>query len=283
MTCKTLFRSVIWLLALGVLTAGSALAQTRLTLAIECGAQGQVDQPHRLTVTVTKCDDNTDTTVTIPVQAQTETSAIADTTARALSKKGVTGTTSGETTNKRYTGSPHKAEDIIIPAGYKVKSVKVEKKPKNEWQCDDGHLQAYIGKKQVSNQVITKGARKPGGRAAASVQPFSWLDIEITNATWTEPTLVLDLYEEPNEDGTQNVHTFEQTFPAGTPTADALKALGDHLESLGMVVLYPSETHLMVDIAASGLPIVEGSFAALVTELSPIGSNPAVEYSFDLQ
>jgi hypothetical protein len=287
MTHKTWFRSLLWLLASGLLVAASAAAQTRLTLAIECGGQGQVDQPHRVTVTVTNCADNTDTTVTIPVQAQTETSAIADTTARALAKKGVAGASSGETTNPRYENKKHQAEDIIIPAGYKVKSVKIEKKPNNTWECNDGHLQAYIGKEKVSNQdakqriALTKSVDRLPLIDADEV--FTWLDIEVIAASWSEPTLVLDLYEPPAADGTQVVHTYEHTSPPGTSTADAVKQLGDYLESLGMVVLYASPTHLMVDIAASGLPIVEGYFSAQVTELSPIGSTTDVEYHFDLQ
>ena len=45
----------------------------------------------------------------------------------------------------------------------------------------------------------------------------------------------------------------------------------------------PPRTSENAPRAASGLPIVEGYFSAQVTELSPIGSNPSVEYSFDLQ
>jgi len=285
----------VCVLLLVLAVAGTAEAQdesseTRLTLAVECGGQGQVDDPHRLTVTVENCDTGDETTVTIPVQPQTDSSAIADTLATVLDKKGVSGTTSEETTNGRYgKNSKHKAEDVVIPEGYKVGNVKVEKKPDDEWQCDDGHLQAYIGETQVSNTDDSDqdssqlSSRRASGFVAPMPTPYDWLKIDVPASNVSELALVLDLYEPADPNGTTVVHSYENAFPPGTTVQEALQELGTYLEDLGMTVLYPTDHQLEAHIAASGLPIVEGSFSAQVLERAPDGETRWVEFSFDLE
>ncbi len=269
-----------------LLGTGVASAQSRLTIAIECGAQGQVDDPHRLTVTVTNTATNQDTTVTIPVQAQTDSSAVADTLATVLDKKGISGTTSSETTNKRYGSSKHKAEDVEIPAGYKVKKVKVEKQKKDNgpFECDDGHLQAYIGKKQVSNKARSDdraaSVSGPVGSlvvAPQPVAPFKTLAIEILGNDASDLIFVLDLYA---GGGSVN-HSFEKTFRTGTSAADALKEVGTFLASLGAFVAYPGVESLEADLSGSSLGITEAYFSAQAVEQVPYGESRTIEFSFD--
>ena len=101
------------------------------TIWVCCGSQGIVDQAHTMQVDVEDADGNC-TSVTIDIPALTDSEAMAGLLETELEMKGVSDTTTGESSQK----PANQAEDVTLPDGYSVKCVVVKKGGSK----DDGHL-----------------------------------------------------------------------------------------------------------------------------------------------
>jgi hypothetical protein len=104
-----------------------------VTIAIECGSQGIVDEDHRVTLTVKNDMTGQERTVTADVRKLTDSEGVCGSLVHALK----IGAEHKETKNPRYTGSPQKAQDLCLPAGWQAKKMTVEKRDGSGFHGDD--------------------------------------------------------------------------------------------------------------------------------------------------
>lgn len=218
--------------ALTTMAAAQQAPSTRLTFQV-CCPDNQVDARHRVTVVITK-PDNTKVTVTVEIPAQNGSEGIALRVANALEAKGVPAT-KAETTKKNADKALN--EDVVIPEGHKVDSVKVEKKPGKDWENDDGHLKVYNGKTKLSGQRIGSG-----GNGAS----ITTLVLAIRQSTAVPLRLGLDIYG-VDAAGSNVAIEYTQTTSSGSVPA-AMQSLASYLTSLGFTTSFGSTGELHVNL-----------------------------------
>ena len=116
---------------------GQISESTPVTIAIECGSQGTVDEDHRVMLTLTR--NGQDVTVTAEVRQLTDAEGICGTLVHRLEPLGIQAHHT-ETSNSRYKSSPQKAQDLHFSNGWQATRMIVEKRERTGFHGDDGHL-----------------------------------------------------------------------------------------------------------------------------------------------
>lgn len=221
--------------------SGGSTSST-VTVVVCCSSQGIVDDDHKVKLTVT--GPNGDCMVMLSVESYSESESIAGGLAILLNEVCGTGASSKETMNKRFKNSPHTAQDLCLPSGWKVKEVTVERRTSNGFQPNDGQLKVYDGKKKISNDDAI---------IQPSLRYFRNLEFHLVDFTGAPLALELDLYAPNTEYHHKSVYPVLPAHP--------LSGLGTWLQGLGATVSYPSARKMTAMLPVS-LAIEEVWFMA---------------------
>jgi len=236
------------LLAFGL---GEAQAQeTRITIAVECGAQGVVDQDWTIEFDLYDAQGkkvNTDP-IKVSVPDGTGSAAAADRMAIACDlHAGADAADRQETTHQKYGGDTGKlkAEDVVLKNGYTIKNLKTKKEGKVD--CD--HLKVFQGKKQLNKRTA-----KTADHAAALdlLPPAEPLTLELTG--YSVQSLGIDLlFGGTSSDGTTYLYEYSQVFDGASMPAEVTAAIAEWAESQGIPVEYPSPSSIRLLFDSSSL------------------------------
>jgi hypothetical protein len=218
-------------------TIGMAQAlEQELTVAAECGGQQQIDQPHRVTVTVTDSNGN-DCVTTVYLQPQTHIDAIVGLIVQFISVTcdipiGPSGLHTAETTHPDYDSDAGRlqAEDIHVPVGWRVTKVKVEKLVSGLWQEDDGHLKVHV------TGVKTNGIQ-------ASLLDFFEIGLEPYTATPIAVQIAMVVQRPTGPAGTLS---YQHTFASTATVSQIHAAIATWAAGKGMATSYPNSTTLRI-------------------------------------
>lgn len=246
------------LLALGSAPLAAQAKETRITIAVECGAQGVVDDDW--TIEFDLCDPQGNKVNTTPIKISvpdgTGSRAAADRMATAVNiHAGANVASRQETTHQSYGGDTGKlkAEDVVLTGGYMIKNVKTFKEGKP--RC--GHLKVYQGKKRINNKRIAAMAadgRLRGERVASSVvipgDPLESIFIDLVG--YSTPLLGIHLlFGGVTPDGFTAQHEFDQVFDGASTPTEVTTAIGTWAQSLGHIVEYPTATSVRLTFDAA--------------------------------
>lgn len=270
------FKACIFLLGvLPFLAAAPARAQeTRITIGIECGAQGIVDDDWTMEFDLYNGDTKVNTDpIVISVKDGTGAAAVAERLAIVINLHAdpKTPASTVDTTHQRYNGegSRVKARDVILKEGFKIKNVRTTKKtPDNEKK---GHFKVFEGKTQLNNKAKAKAAED------ASDEP---LTLVIDLHDYVTPALGIDLlFGGTDAAGTAYVHDLAAVFPGRATPAEVTAAIGAWAsEALGIVADYPSPTSVRLFFEASGITPDWWSFTAYVTQTDDLPGDTSPRY-----
>ncbi len=247
------------LIGFGAARAQAQAQQTRITVAVECGAQGVVDQDWTIEFDV--CDANgkklnTKGPVKVSVPDGTGSRSAAARMKTAINGLAPGTATTEETKNKKYQGESGelKAEDLVLANGVTIKNVITKKEGKKR----HGHLKVYNGKTRINNQLTANLARESGldearvaslGSAVIMVNPsdvaFYGVEVQIQ---------VL------NADGTTTDIDLDTTFPGTDTPTQVTTAIGAWAQSQGIPVDYPNASSVRLLFPVSGLDVDSWSF-----------------------
>ena len=232
-----------------------------LTIAVECGSQGRVDQDHQITVTI-QAPDGTNPpsySVTQFVAAQNTSAGAAMSLALTLNQgfEPNPGFQHLETQNPRYTPPNNSnghltAEDIQLPAGFSVSNIKVEKFVNGKWKDNDGHLKVFEGHRKVSN---TATASLPSELA------YHEILLQLAQST-AQPIAVEFILTGILPSGAQFQKDLSRTFAADATLGQVVQAIGSYSEQNGLTAEYPTATSVLLKPAIDGLYILSWYFTA---------------------
>jgi len=172
---------------------------------INCG-QGQIDQDHVVTVTVTNGQKTYDVTQFLPAQGTI------DDISRGLATK--IGKKIGDPVHVTSTG--RLTRELHLPSNWAVTSVQTEKKASKKWKERKGHLSVRGAKKKVPTPQPGVG--------------FSAFSLVLSESNADPIAIDLMVHASRPSGSTQRVN-YQVTYPVGTTGAEALAEVGDFLVS----------------------------------------------------
>ncbi len=264
-------RIFVSLLASGVLAwLGAAplkaqTQQTRITIAVECGAQGVVDQDW--TIEFDLCDAagnkvNTKGPIKVSVPDGTGSRSAAERMKTAINMLAEEAACREETTHKKYGGDTGKlkAEDLVLKGGHTIKNVVTKKEGKKR----HGHLKVYNGKKRINNQLTGNLARESGlDEARIAGLPSAVIMVGRSNVAWYGVEVLLTVL---NPDGTTTELDYVTTFPGTDTPTQVTTAIGLWAQSQGIPVDYPTASSVRLLFPLSGLDVETWSFTLYPAE-----------------
>jgi hypothetical protein len=256
------FGAIAWL---GAPPLHAQNQQTRITVAVECGAQGVVDQDW--TIEFDLCDAagnkvNTKGPIKVSVPDGTGSRSAAERMKTAINAVAPGAATREETTHKKYGGETGelKAEDLVLHGGHTIKNVITRKEGKKK----HGHLKVYNGKKRINNQLIGNVARE-SGLDEAHIPGMSSAVIMVgrSNVAFYGVEVLITVL---NPDGTTTEMDYETTFPGTDTPTEVTTAIGDWAQSQGIPVDYPTSSSVRLLFPLSGLDVDTWSFTLYPAE-----------------
>jgi hypothetical protein len=250
--------------------AAQAATETVITIAVECGAQGVVDDDWTLEFDL--CDPmgkmvNTKGKIVVSVRDGTGSRAAADRAAIAINQAtGKDVAMRRETNHQKYGGdSGHKkAEDLVLKEGYTIKNVITKKLGVKK----DDHLQIYLGKTQLN---------PGGGQSPSRARRGTRVDPDVESLAASEPmtieigafdveALALELFVDGfNPDGTPYLLTMSQILDGDVSATEVTTAIGLWAQSQGIPVEYPTANSVTLRFDLTALHPINPNFAAYLT------------------
>jgi hypothetical protein len=242
---KSLFAVAASVLAACTATRETAREATQsLTVAVECADQ-QLDQAHRVTVTVAN-GEGRESEVSVYFQPQTHIDAVVGVLCNLIGSQcevplGPDGLHTGETLHPDYTWGEAgrlEAEDIRIPLPHRVTRVKVEKQIQSGgWAEADGELKIHLGAGTLLGQ-------RPRFLEYFEVglEPFVARPLAVQIAR---------IARRPN--GEPVVGSFVKTFADAVTVADVHASIASWASEQGMTASYPNPQTLRIEPDRSSL------------------------------
>jgi hypothetical protein len=227
----------LWMLIVGMAGAAGSLKSSTtpateqvICVGVRCGGQGQIDQPHRATLTVTDSNGNSQD-VTIYFQPQTHIDAIVGLLVEFVSFRcgipiGPAGLHTSETTHPHFRDSEEgraSAEDIHIPSTHKITKIKVEIYSGNTWN-GASHLTVSVGGQEAGSGIVPMGL----AFFECGLEPY------VANPLAVELEL-----EGVRPDGVAFTASYHQTFSASATVAEINQAIKVWAVRRGMLVTNP--------------------------------------------
>lgn len=224
-------------------TTSSGTTTHGISVRINC-AQGQVDQRHRVTVTVARQNQDGSTTwatVTEQVPEQSTVQDVALGLATKLSIKcGAEIQAQGEGLERT----------IDLPDGWVVEEVKTHKKVGKRWKETKGHLR------------VSSNARKSGSGVLPAPLGFESFILQISESDAAPLAVYLEITA-ARSNGLNATWNYEPTYPVGTPLPHIMEDLAAQLQnSFGLVVEFLGATALRAVPQPGQAIIVYVNFAA---------------------
>lgn len=221
----------------------------RVTVEVCCSSQGITDARTRVTLSVDDGDSATPPVeVTADLPRDSTSKDFADRLANNLEQKGI-GATSHPPTQRPFNGKDDTCEELELPSGYEALETTVEKFGSDGWQQDDGQLKVWFGD--------TKASALPAG-----VLSFHTFDFTLESFTAKPLVMEIYLYGEDLDDGSQIDAYKKVKYPNGVLPLNRMQAIGNFLQSLGMVCTYPTTKKLHVEVDPSNILVDDVCFVA---------------------
>lgn len=272
---------VLILAVLGIASKGTASPEPhviaapdqRLCVGIKCNSQAQIDQLHRVTVTVTDSNGN-DTGVSVTFQPQTHVDAVVGLLMEFISYRcgipiGPAGMHTDETTHPDFRDSDlgrSQAEDIHIPGTHKITKIKVEIFNGTTWE-------------KASHLVVS-----PGEQLSAGILPvgLAYFEFGLEPFVANQITAGIEL-EGIRPDGSSFALSYENTFLNTATVAEINQAIGLWAQRRGLLVTYPNPTTLRFTPDPQRM-ILSSVWLTCYDSATAIASpNSIVEWRFDAE
>lgn len=239
--------------------------QTRITVAVECGAQGVVDQDWTIEFDV--CDAvgnklNTKGPVKVSVPDGTGSRSAAERMKTAINALAPGSASREETTHQSYGGETGhlKAEDLVLNNGVTIKNVVTKKEGKKK----HGHLKIYNGKKRINNQLTGNLARESGlDESGIPGLPSAVIMVGPSDVALYGVELWITVQ---NPDGTTTEMSYVTTFPGTDTPTQVTTAIGVWAQSQGIAVDYPTSSSVRLLFPLSGLEVDSWNFTLYPAE-----------------
>jgi hypothetical protein len=261
------------------------VAQQAITVHVECGPQGIVDDNHTVTVTVTY--GSTDVSVSVFVPAYSDSGFIADQLAAKLNdackcpfhpdekfrtrevQNPAFPTTPPRTGTETIEKNKRENEDLVLHPCFKLKSIKTEREGANG---PGGQLHFYSGTERIPNA--------PGFAPTPLTLTLDVMSTELP----MQISLHLFQVDFDVDPETQNhvIAEYSTSYSVTGSGGNPLEALGQWIEEMtGEAVTYPTATSLQAIIPASFNINWAVASVREVVSASPEAATHTAEFSFD--
>lgn len=271
----------LWLLIVGMPSSAASLNSSTtpameqvICVGVRCGGQGQIDQPHRATLTVTDSNGNSQD-VTIYFQPQTHIDAIVGLLVEFVSFRcgipiGPAGLHTSETAHPEFRDSEEgraSAEDIHIPPTHKITKVKVESYNGNTWN-GASHLTVSVGGQAGSSGIV------PIGLAffECGLEPYD-----------ANPLAVELELEGVRPDGVAFAASYHQTFSASATVVEINQAIKVWAVRRGMLVTNPDPQTLRFTADPQRIVLTKVWLTFFQDSADASAPSSLVEWRFDCQ